>query len=45
MAKKALMGVSNFRGSNRKKRKGRHAKSPNKSFKRSFKKYIGQGRV
>lgn len=45
MAKKALMGVSNFRGSTRKKRKGRHAKSPNKSFKRSFKKYIGQGRV
>lgn len=45
MAKKALMGVSNFRGSKRVKRKGRHAKSPNKSFKRSFKEYIGQGRV
>jgi len=45
MAKKSSLGVSNFRGSTRKKRRGRHSKSPNKSFKRSFKPYRGQGRV
>ncbi len=45
MAKKSTLGVSNFRGSTRKKRRGRHSKRPNKSFKRSFKPYIGQGRV
>jgi len=45
MAKKGTFGVSNFRGSTRKKRKGRHTKSPNKSAKRSMKKYNGQGRV
>jgi hypothetical protein len=45
MAKKSTLGVSNFRGSTRKKRRGRHSKSPNKSFKRSFKPYRGQGRV
>jgi hypothetical protein len=45
MAKKSSFGVSNFKGSTRKKRRGRHSKSPNKSFKRSFKAYVGQGRV
>ena len=44
MAKKSTLGVSNFRGSTRKKRRGRHSKSPNKSFKRSYKPYRGQGR-
>ena len=44
MAKKSSLGVSNFRGSTRKKRRGRHSKSPNKSFKRSYKPYRGQGR-
>jgi len=45
MAKKSSVGVSNFIRSKRVKRKGRHSKSPNKSFKRSFKPYRGQGRV
>ena len=45
MAKKSAIGVGNFTRSKRKKRKGRHSKSPNKSFKRSFKAYRGQGRV
>ena len=43
--KKSLFGVSNFKGSTRKKRPGRHAKSPNKARKRIHKaKYRGQGR-
>jgi hypothetical protein len=44
MAKKSAVGVSNFIRNKRKKRKGRHSKSPNKSFKRSYKPYRGQGR-
>ena len=42
MAKAPKFGVSNYRGSTRKKRPGRHTKRPNKSF--SKKKYNGQGR-
>ena len=45
MAKKSLIGVSSYIKNKRKKRKGRHSKSPNKSAKRSFKPYVGQGRV
>ena len=45
MAKKSAVGVSNFIRNKRKKRKGRHSKSPNKSFKRSHKPYRGQGRA
>ena len=44
MAKKSI-GISNFIRSKRRKRPGRHSKSPNKSVKRSFKPYIGQGRA
>jgi hypothetical protein len=46
MAKKSkTFGVSNFKGSTRRKRPGRHAKSPNKARKRIHKaKYRGQGR-
>jgi len=45
MAKSKTFGVNNFKGSNKKKRRGRHSKSPNKSAKRSTKrKYRGQGR-
>ena len=45
MAKKAAFGVNNYHRKKRIRRKGRHSKSPNKSFKRSFKPYRGQGRV
>ena len=45
MAKKSkTFGVNNYIGKTRKKRPGRHSKSPNKSAKRSIKKYKGQGR-
>lgn len=44
MAKKGTFGVSNFIRSKRRKRPGRHSKSPNKSFKRSHKPYVGQGK-
>lgn len=39
--KKGLFGVNNYVKKTRKKRKGRHAKSPNKSYTR--KASIGQG--
>lgn len=39
--KKALFGVNNYVKKNHKKRKGRHTKSPNKSYTR--KASIGQG--
>lgn len=45
MAKKAAFGVNNYHRKKRIKRKGKHAKSPNKSFKRSHKAYVGQGRA
>jgi len=45
MAKKSKFGVSNYIQKTRKKRPGRHAKSPNKAKKRQHKaKYRGQGR-
>lgn len=42
MAKKGIYGVTNFRGSKKIRRKGRHSKSPNKSSRK--KPYVGQGR-
>jgi hypothetical protein len=39
--KKALFGVNNYIKKKPKKRKGRHAKNPNKSFNRKIS--IGQG--
>jgi len=42
MAKKGLYGVNNYRARSRKKI-GRHKKNMNKSEKRSYKPYIGQG--
>jgi len=45
MAKKSTFGVSNFIKKTRRKRPGRHSKSPNKSQKNQHKaKYRGQGR-
>ena len=46
MAKKSkTFGVNNYHAKTRKKRPGRHSKSPNKSAKRNRKKkYRGQGR-
>jgi len=42
---KAKFGVSNYTKKTRKKRPGRHSKSPNKAKKRQHKsKYRGQGR-
>ena len=43
MAKKGLYGVNNYRERTRKKI-GRHKKNMNKSQKRSYKPYVGQGR-
>ncbi len=43
MAKKGLYGVNSYRERSRKKI-GRHKKNMNKSQKRSFKSYVGQGR-
>jgi len=43
MVKKATFGVSNYHERSRKKI-GRHKKNMNKSEKRSFKYYVGQGR-
>lgn len=42
MAKAPKFGVNNYRGTTRRKRPGRHAKKPNKSFSRKI--YRGQGR-
>ncbi len=43
--KKPLFGVNNYVREKPRKRPGRHSKSPNKAFKRMFKKkYRGQGR-
>ena len=42
MAKKAKFGVDNYIKRKRVKRKGRHSKSPNKSY--TKKKSIGQGK-
>ncbi len=42
MAKAPKFGVNNYRGATRRKRPGRHAKKPNKSFSRKI--YRGQGR-
>ena len=44
MAKQGTFGVNTWRQRSRKKI-GRHKKSMNKSQKRSFKYYIGQGRA
>ena len=45
MAQKSkTFGVNNYHAKTRKKRPGKHKKSPNKSAKRSIKKYVGQGR-
>ena len=43
MAKKGLYGVNNYRDRSRKKI-GRHKKNMNKSQKRNYKPYTGQGR-
>ena len=43
MAKKGLYGVNTYRERNRKKI-GRHKKNMNKSEKRNYKPYVGQGR-
>ena len=43
MAKKGTFGVNNYHARSRKKI-GRHKKNMNKSQKRSFKAYAGQGR-
>ena len=43
MAKKGLYGINSYRERSRKKI-GRHKKNMNKSQKRSFKSYVGQGR-
>tara|TARA_R110002051_G_scaffold254891_1_gene313955 strand:+ start:92 stop:223 length:132 start_codon:yes stop_codon:yes gene_type:complete len=43
MAKKGTFGVNSYRQRSRKKI-GRHKKNMNKSEKRSFKYYVGQGR-
>jgi len=43
MAKKTTFGVNNYRERSRKKL-GRHKKRMNKSEKKDFKPYIGQGR-
>jgi len=43
MAKKGTFGVNNYHARSRKKI-GRHTKNMNKSAKRSFKRYVGQGR-
>lgn len=42
MAKKSKLGITELREINRRKRKGRHTKTPNKS--KTYKKYRGQGR-
>ena len=44
MAKAPKFGVSYYKGTTPKKRPGRHKKNLNKSEKRSFKLYVGQGR-
>jgi len=43
MAKKGTFGINTYRDRSRKKI-GRHKKNMNKSEKRSFKYYVGQGR-
>ena len=43
MAKKGTFGVNTYRDRSRKKM-GRHKKNMNKSEKRSFKGYVGQGK-
>ena len=43
MAKKGTFGINTYRDRSRKKI-GRHKKNMNKSEKRNFKAYIGQGR-
>jgi len=43
MARKGTFGVNSYRTRSRKKI-GRHTKNMNKSAKRSFKYYVGQGR-
>ena len=43
MAKKGTFGVNNYHARTRKKI-GRHKKNINKTEKRTFKRYVGQGR-
>ena len=43
MAKKGTFGINTYRDRSRKKI-GRHKKNMNKSERRSFKSYVGQGR-
>ena len=43
MAKKGTWGINTYRDRSRKKI-GRHKKNMNKSEKRSYKRYVGQGR-
>ena len=42
--KRPIFGVSNYKKRTPKKRPGKHKKRMNKSEKRSYKKYRGQGR-
>jgi len=44
MAKTPKFGASYYKGITPKKRPGRHKKNLNKSQRRSFKPYVGQGR-